>query len=160
MHKDGLANIAIIGEVDAGKSALLNKLIAQDTCTGKTQAPIFYSGHVVDTPGEFVNNRAWNGALLSTISNVKTVVCLQPANAKHFAVPSGLLRVYPNKNIVTVISKIDVNDADIARASKLLKQNGLAEPYLQISIFDQASIDRLYEHLLTLQPKPEPVHIL
>jgi ethanolamine utilization protein EutP len=160
MSKNGLANIAIIGEVNAGKSALLDKLIAQETATGKTQAPIFYSGHIVDTPGEFVDNRAWNGALLSTIANVKTVVCLQPANAEHFAVPSGLLRVYPNKHIVSVISKIDANDADIIKATKLLRQNGLPEPYLQISIFDQASIDNLYEHLLALQPDLEPVHIV
>ncbi len=157
MHKDSLTNIAIIGEVNAGKSALLDKLIAQNTCTGKTQAPIFYDGYVIDTPGEFVENRAWNGALLSTIANVKTVVCLQPANAKHFAVPSGLLQVYPNKNIVSVISKIDTNDADIVKACKLLKLNGLTEPYLQVSIFDQASIDHLYEHLLALQLDSEPV---
>jgi len=158
MSKDGLASIAIIGEVDAGKSALLDKLIAQKTAIGKTQAPIFYCGHVVDTPGEFVDNRSWNGALLSTIASVKTIVCLQPANAKHFAVPSGLLRVYPNKNIVSVISKIDANDADIAKASKLFKQNGLPEPYLQISIFDQASIDSLYQYLLALQS--DPVHVV
>lgn len=153
MSRDGLASIAIIGEVDSGKSALIDKLIDQETCVAKTLAPIFYIGHVIDTPGEFVDNRAWNGALLSTIASVKTVVCLQPANAKRFAAPSGLLKVYPNKNIVGVISKIDASDADIARAFKLLKQNGIPEPYLPISIFDQASIDHLYEHLFALQPE-------
>ncbi|MCW8327759.1 50S ribosome-binding GTPase [Photobacterium sp. SDRW27] len=152
MKMDQLGNIAFIGEVDAGKSALINKLIVQETNTGKTQSPIFYKGRVVDTPGEFVDNRSWNGALLSTISSVKTIVILQPATAKRVSAPSGLLRVYPNKNIVGVISKVDAEGADCAKAGTLLKQHGVPGPYFHTSIFDQASIDQLYHHLLSFQP--------
>ena len=151
MKNNRLDSIAFIGEVDAGKSALIDKLIDQETHTGKTQSPIFYQGQVIDTPGEFVDNRAWNGALLSTICSVKTIVYLQPANAKRFSPPSGLLRVYPNKTIVGVISKVDAPDADLEKATKFLRQNGVPEPYIQTSIFEQASIDQLYHHLLSLQ---------
>jgi ethanolamine utilization protein EutP len=114
MENTQLGNIAFIGEVDAGKSALINKLIDQETNIGKTQSPIFYQGRVIDTPGEFIDNRSWNGALLSTISSVKTIVILQPATAKRLTAPSGLLRVYPNKNIVGVISKVDAEGADVS----------------------------------------------
>ncbi|ELR67735.1 Ethanolamine utilization protein EutP [Photobacterium marinum] len=152
MATDQIGNVAFVGEVDAGKSALIDKLIVQEANIGKTQSPIFYKGRVIDTPGEFVDNRSWNGALLSTISTVKTIVILQPATAKRITAPSGLLRVYPNKNVVGVISKIDAEGADCERAAALLKQNGIAGPYFETSIFDQASVDRLYHHLLSLQP--------
>ncbi|PSV49957.1 EutP/PduV family microcompartment system protein [Photobacterium indicum] len=152
MENTQLGNIAFIGEVDAGKSALINKLIDQETNIGKTQSPIFYQGRVIDTPGEFIDNRSWNGALLSTISSVKTIVILQPATTKRLTAPSGLLRVYPNKNIVGVISKVDAEGADCERASALFKQHGIHGPFFYTSIFDQASIDQLYDHLLSFQP--------
>lgn len=152
MAEQQITNIAFIGEVDAGKSALINKILNQNTNTGKTQAAIFYQGSVIDTPGEFVDNRSWNGALLSTISTVKTIVILQPADAKRVSAPSGLLRVYPNKNIVAVISKADVEGADCERAERLLKGQGITGPYFRTSIYDPSSIDQLYEHLLSLQP--------
>ena len=147
MKKLQLDNIAFVGEVDAGKSALIGKLLTQETNTGKTQAPIYYAGNVVDTPGEFVDNRAWSGALISTISTVKTIVYLQPANAKRFAPASGILNIYPNKNIVGVISKSDVNNADIEKAIRFLKQNRIPEPYIEVSIFDEDSIQILSNHL-------------
>lgn len=151
MTKDCIGSVAFVGEVDAGKSALIDALIDQETQTGKTQAPIFYRGGVIDTPGEFVDNRAWNGALLSTISTVKTIVILQPATAKAMHTPSGLLRVYPNKNIVGVVSKTDEEGADIHHAAQLLKRYGVPEPYFYTSIHDQASIEKLYQHLLAIQ---------
>ena len=151
MKSNQLDSVVFVGEVDAGKSALVDQLISQDANTGKTQAPIFYPGKVIDTPGEFMVNRALNGALLTTICNVKTIVFLHPANAQHFSSSSGLLKVYPNKNIVGVISKIDAPDADVDRSIKLLRQNGIPEPYFNTSIFDPKSIEQLSHYLLSLQ---------
>ena len=150
MKNKNLDSVVFVGEVDAGKSALVDQLISQDANTGKTQAPIYYPGKVIDTPGEFIVNRALNGALLTTICNVKTIVLVHPANAKNFSSSSGLLRVYSNKNIVGVISKVDASGADVDRAIKLLRQNGIPEPYFKTSIFDPKSIEQLSHYLLSL----------
>ncbi|WP_022941767.1 EutP/PduV family microcompartment system protein [Psychromonas hadalis] len=149
MKKNQLDNIVFVGEVDAGKSALIGKLLTQKTNTGKTQAPIYYDGNIVDTPGEFVDNRAWSGALISTISTVKTIVYLQPANAMRFAPASGILTVYPNKRIIGVISKVDVDNANVEKAIRFLKQNRIPEPYIEVSIYDPASIQMLSKVLST-----------
>ena len=151
MKSTNLDSVVFVGEVDAGKSALINQLIDHDTNTGKTQAAIYYPGKIIDTPGEFVASRAMYGALLTTICNVKTIVCLHPANAQHFSSPIGLLKVYSNKNIVGVISKVDAPDADIDKSIMLLRQNGIPEPYFKTSIFDEESIDQLSHYLLSLQ---------
>lgn len=144
------ANFAVIGEVDAGKSALITRLVDPQGNQKKTQAPIYYSGSVIDTPGEYVDNRAWNGPLLATIASVKTILYLQPANASRFSAPDGLLRVYPNKKIIGVISKIDMEDADIEKAEQFLKKNNVQGPYFYTSIFDQESIDKLREFLCSI----------
>jgi ethanolamine utilization protein EutP len=137
------ASFAVIGEVDAGKSALITRLVNPEGNQRKTQAPIYYPGSVIDTPGEYVDNRAWNGPLLSTISSVNTIVYLQPANAKHFSAPPGLLRVYPNKKLIGVISKVDIDDANIEHAENLLETNGIKGPYFYTSIHDDNSINKL-----------------
>ncbi|MGL4613325.1 MAG: EutP/PduV family microcompartment system protein [Shewanella sp.] len=152
MKSSQLDSVVFVGEVDSGKSALINQLLEYDTNTGKTQAPIFYPGKVIDTPGEFMESRAMYGALLTTISNVKTIVLLHPANAQYFASPRGLLTVYSNKNIVGVISKVDAPGADIDKSIALLRQNGIPEPYFMTSIFDPSSIKQLSHYLLSLQP--------
>lgn len=144
------ASFAVIGEVDAGKSALITRLVNPEGNQRKTQAPIFYAGSVIDTPGEYVDNRAWNGPLLSTVSGVNTIVYLQPANAARFSAPPGLLRVYPNKRLVGVISKVDADDADINNAEKLLKNNGITGPYFYTSIYDESSINTLREFLCSI----------
>lgn len=152
MSEVNLDNIVFVGEVDAGKSALIDKLLSGvDTHTGKTQSPIFYPGKVIDTPGEFIDHRALNGALLTTICSVKTIVVLQPATATHYSPANGLLTVYGNKNIVGVISKVDAVGADVDKAVKLLRQNKVPEPYFQTSIYDSASIEQLFRYLLSLQ---------
>ena len=143
-------SFAVIGEVDAGKSALITRLVDPEGNQRKTQVPIFYSGSVIDTPGEYVDNRAWNGPLLSTISGVNTIVYLQPANAKRFSSPPGLLRVYPNKRLIGVISKVDIDDADINNAELLLESNGIKGPYFYTSIFDENSINKLREFLCSI----------
>ena len=48
MKSTQLDSVVFVGEVDAGKSALINQLLDQETNTGKTQAPIFYPGKVID----------------------------------------------------------------------------------------------------------------
>ncbi len=143
-------NFAVIGEVDAGKSALITRLVNPQGNQRKTQTPIYYSGCAIDTPGEYVDNRAWNGPLLSTISSVNTIVYLQPANAKRFSVPEGLLRVYPNKRIVGVISKVDMDDSDVGKAERFLIKNDIEGPYFHISIFDEESINKLRIFLCSL----------
>lgn len=147
-----LDNVVFVGEVDAGKSALIGQLRkGLETNTGKTQAAIFYPGKVIDTPGEFIDNRALNGALLTTICNVKTIVVLQPATSKLYLPANGLFSVYGNKNIVGVISQVDAPGADVENAIKLFRQNKIPEPYFQTSIFDSKSIEQLFLHLLSLQ---------
>lgn len=149
-----LVDFALIGEVGCGKTALMKALLNSNGEVLKTQAVVFHRDNVIDTPGEFVGRRSYFGALLATIVNVSTIVYLQVANNPLFSMPAGLMQVYPNKRVVGVISKVDLPDADIATAQKLLRENGIAEPYFETSIETGQGIDRLRSYLISLTSGP------
>ena len=156
-----LANFVLMGDVGCGKTALMAALLEDGSKVLKTQAPVFHPNNVVDTPGEFTNRRACYGALLSTIADVDTIVYLQPADSAVFSMPAGLFKVYPNKRVLGVISKIDLPGANIDRARKLLKNNGISAPYFAVSTLNDIGIKELRAYLTGLQdPAPlcsEPV---
>ena len=93
-------------------------------------------------------------ALLATIAEVSTIVYLQVANNPQFAMPAGLMQVYPHKRVVGVISKIDLPDADVSAARRLLRDNNIDEPYFETSAATGAGVDRLRRYLTSLQGDP------
>tara|TARA_R110000868_G_scaffold411749_1_gene708666 strand:+ start:17086 stop:17649 length:564 start_codon:yes stop_codon:yes gene_type:complete len=149
-----LADFVLVGAVHCGKTALMQALLGDKGEVFKTQAAIFHDGHVIDTPGEFIGRRSYYGALLSTIVDVSTIVYLQPANSVIFALPAGLLHVYPNKRVVGVISKIDLPDADVATVSRLLYDNTIPTPHFATSVVTGSGVAELRDYLISLQGKP------
>jgi ethanolamine utilization protein EutP len=149
-----LADFVLVGAVQCGKTALMQALLGDKGKVLKTQAAIFHDGHVIDTPGEFIDRRSYYGALLSTIVDVSTIVYLQPANSVGFDLPAGLLHVYPNKRVIGVISKIDLPDADVATVSRVLSDNAIPMPHFAISVVTGSGVAELRDYLISLQDKP------
>ena len=152
-RQPALADFVLVGAVRCGKTALMQALLGDKGEVLKTQAAVFHDGHVVDTPGEFIGRRNYYGALLSTIVDVSTIVYLQPANSVIFALPAGLLHVYPNKRVVGVISKVDLPDADVAAVSKVLSDNDIPAPYFATSVMTGSGVAELRDYLISLQGK-------
>lgn len=144
------SDFVLVGAVSCGKTALMRALLETDDEVFKTQAPVFHDHNVIDTPGEFTAIPNYYGALLSTVADVTTIVYLQPANSDVFSMPPGLLHVYPDKNVVGVISKIDLPDADTKTARQLLKIHGIEEPYFLTSAETGAGISALRQYLYSL----------
>ncbi|MFA7552820.1 MAG: EutP/PduV family microcompartment system protein [Spongiibacteraceae bacterium] len=150
INKTQPRDFVLVGAVSCGKTALMRALLEIDDDVLKTQAPVFHGNNVIDTPGEFTARPNYYGALLCTVSEVATIVYLQPANSAVFSLPPGLLHVYPDKNIVGVISKIDLPDADTNTASQVLKSHGIEEPYFLTSAETGAGVSELRHYLYSL----------
>lgn len=147
-------DFALIGQVDCGKTALMNALLESHDEVRKTQSAVFHGHNVIDTPGEFTGCHAYYGALLSTVLEVNTIVYLQPANSTIFSMPAGLLQVYPNKRVIGVISKVDLPDADVKRARRILHDNRVPEPYFETSTVTGTGVAELRAYLADLQKGP------
>ena len=142
-----MGSFILVGNVGCGKSTLLKELLKLDKAVTKTQALVFHHDNIIDSPGEFLNNRVLYGALLSTISQVDIIVYLQAADSGQLHMPADLLRLYSGKQVIGVVSKVDAPAADIEAAEALMLEEGISGPYFKVSMFDPDSIARLGAHL-------------
>jgi len=147
MSESRLGSFILVGNVGSGKSTLLKALLNLDEEVTKTQALRFHDNNIIDSPGEFINNRTLYGALLATITQVDTIVYLQAADSGQLHMPADLLRMYTGKQVVGVVSRVDVPNADVDAAEVLLAEEGITGPYIKVSKFDLCSIQRLSDYL-------------
>ncbi len=137
----------LMGPVGAGKSTLFKVLFGLEEEVRKTQSMEYETGGI-DTPGEFFSHPRLYHALINTSGEVETIVYVHPANEAEFRLPPGLLDVYEKKNLVGVITKTDLPDADPDRIEAMLRANGFTGPIFRVSSHDPGSMERLQHYLL------------
>lgn len=133
----------IVGSVGAGKTSLFNALNNNYDLAVKTQAVEFDQQGGVDTPGEFFNHPRLFSALISTTTEAETIIYVHPADDTICRLPAGLLDVYSNKQVITVITKIDLPNVDVPAIKKMLQEHGLKEPFFEICTQDPKSVQAL-----------------
>ena len=144
---NGAGKFMLIGEIEAGKTTLINALFGKDEVARKTQA-IEYEGNGMDTPGEYFSHPRLYSALLCSAQDMDTLVYVHPADRDTCRLPPGLLDVYVGKRVIGVITKTDLPEARPDAAEALLRQHGIQGSIYRISSHDAVSIDALKRVLL------------
>lgn len=137
----------LVGSVGAGKTSLFNALNNDYGLAVKTQAVAFDTQGGVDTPGEFFNHPRLYRALISTTTEAEAIIYVHPANDPECKLPSGLLDIYRNKCVITVITKIDLPDVNVPAVKQMLMEHGLKEPIFEICTQDPDSVQILADFL-------------
>lgn len=137
----------LIGEIEAGKTTLLNALFGKDEVARKTQA-IEYEGNGMDTPGEYFSHPRMYSALLCSAQDMATLVYVHPADRSTCRLPPGFLEVYAGKNIVGVITKTDLPEARPDAVEAMLREHGIRGEIFRVSRSDGRSLLALKEVLL------------
>lgn len=137
----------LVGPVGAGKTSLFNALNDDYSLALKTQAVAFDQQGGVDTPGEFFNHPRLYRALISTTTEAETIIYVHAADDPVCRLPSGLLDVYHNKQVITVITKVDLADVDVPAIKQMLIAHGLKEPFFEICTHDPDSVQVLADFL-------------
>lgn len=137
----------LIGEIEAGKTTLINALFGRDGEARKTQA-IEFEGNGMDTPGEYFSHPRLYSALLCSAQDMSTLVYVHPADRDTCRLPPGFLDVYSGKRVIGVISKTDLPDARPDAIEALLRAHGIAGQIYRISRDDPAALQALREVLL------------
>lgn len=143
----------LVGPIAAGKSTLFNALFGREAEARKTQA-LEFEGGGIDTPGEFSSHPRLYTALITTSSDVDTLVYVHPCDEREFRLPPGLLGIYAGKRVVGVITKTDLAECDPDRSEELLRDNGFNGPIFRVSVKNPASIAPLRSYLLEHIPAP------
>ena len=142
----------LIGEIEAGKTTLINALYGKDEVARKTQA-FEFEGKGLDTPGEYFSHPRFYSALLCSAQDMETLVYVHPADRASCRLPPGLLNVYSGQEVIGVITKTDLPDARPEVVEALLREHGIAGAIYHVSSTDADSLRDLKERLLGKSPR-------
>ena len=137
----------LIGPIGAGKSTLFKALFGKTEHVRKTQT-VEFENNGIDTPGEFFSHPRLYHALISTISNVDTLVYVHTCDELEHRMPPGLFTIYKGKCLVGAITKTDLPGASPDAVEAMLRGNGFSGPIFHTSSKDPRSIERLRAYLL------------
>ena len=113
----------LVGAVSAGKTSLMQAIYGQDLSYQKTQA-IDFKDNIIDTPGEYLEQRFRYRSLGITAADTDLIVLVQSCTDLRCVFAPGLSSMFA-KPMVGVVTKIDLakSPTDIARAKKNLQLN-------------------------------------
>jgi len=141
-----------IGPVSSGKTTLYQCLFDLPRNYVKTQSLEFY-GEVVDTPGEYLENRNYYSALLVTSMDVDMVALVMDCTDTHTVYPPGFTRMFVRPT-VGVVSKIDLLEGNEggSYAENSLRLAGV-DQIVRTSAVDERGIEEL-RTVLAEGPRP------
>ena len=136
-----MKKVILIGNVACGKTTICQYLNGMDLKYKKTQVIEVYNT-TVDTPGEYLENRAYLGSLMVTSGEVEQVLFVQDASRDQYYFSPGQSGAF-GMPVAGVVTKIDIaTPRQVADAKELLELAG-ADPIFIVSPVTGEGMDAL-----------------
>lgn len=141
-----MKRVIFIGETGSGKTTLMQLVNDWEIKYHKTQQ-VHYTENVIDTPGEFMENRFYYNALVSAAVDADCIAMVQSITGKQNYFPPYFAARF-TKPTIGIITKTDLQaDEDEFRiAEKRLRLAGASKVF-PLSIVDQKGIAQFKEFL-------------
>ena len=136
----------LIGRTGCGKTTLTQKLMDEEVKYKKTQA-VSYKNKIIDTPGEYVENKMYYKSLLVLSADAKVIVLVQSAIDGVTLFPPKFSTMFPKKDVIGVITKTDLENANIERSKKFLIEAGVTEVFT-IGLEDSEGLEEIKKRLV------------
>ena len=136
----------IIGRTGCGKTTLTQKLMNEEVKYKKTQS-VTYKNKIIDTPGEYVENKMYYKSLLVLSADAKLIVLVQSSIDGATLFPPKFSTMFPRKEVIGVITKIDLENANIERSRKFLEEAGVTEVFT-IGLDDSEGLEEIRKRLV------------
>lgn len=120
-----MASIMLIGETGSGKSNLIRALSDGRIIPRKLMA-VDYCGPFINTPGEFLENRRFYPALITSAAECDIVLMLQDATRGSSLFPPHFAIMF-NRTVQGVVTNADADTANAERAERFLRNAGVRE---------------------------------
>lgn len=133
--------ILIVGPSGAGKTTLINALVGKQEKPRKTQALDFIGGFV-DTPGEYSEIPRFYTNLFISAQQADLVFLVLAADMVLEQIPQGWSQAL-QKPVIGIVSKVDLERADIGKVSCFLSHAGVQPPYYPISVLNGEGLKEL-----------------
>ena len=136
----------LIGRTGCGKTTLTQKLMNEEVKYKKTQS-VTYKSKIIDTPGEYVENKMFYKSLLVLSADAKVIVLVQSAIDGVTLFPPRFSTMFPRKEVIGVITKTDLENANIERSRKFLIEAGVTEVFT-IGLEDNEGLEEIRKRLV------------
>ncbi len=124
--------IILIGRSGAGKTTLTQALAGDGLHYSKTQ-DVKNSDFMIDTPGEYAEERHLGGAIAVFVYEADIVGLLMSANEPYSLFSPNMVSMC-NREVIGIISGIDKPDANIPRVTNWMKQTGVKKIFYLSSV--------------------------
>ncbi|GAA0123552.1 MAG: EutP/PduV family microcompartment system protein [Clostridium argentinense] len=141
-----MKKVMFIGTTGSGKTTLTQALSNEKIEYKKTQA-VDFRDYIIDTPGEYIDNKMYYNALIVTSSEADVIVLIQDCSRELSVFPPAFGSIF-DKPIIGVCTKIDLckNEDDLKRSEEFLKQAG-AEKIFPVSSINNDGLEDLKKYL-------------
>ena len=146
-----MRKLILIGRSESGKSTLIQTLLHEEIHYHKTQY-IDYSESIIDTPGEYVEDRQFGGALAVYACEADIVGLLCSATEPFSLFPPNIVGM-STRPVVGIVTKCDHPDAVPVRASEWLKLAGCKRIFFTSS-YKNEGIQEILDYL-SLPKEPQ-----
>lgn len=136
--------VMLLGKIGSGKTTLMQRLNEEEIVYTKTQA-VSYENNIIDTPGEYIENKFFFRALLVTSVEAEKILFVQSADEEDNFFPPNFRSMFLGKDVIGVITKMD-KVKDCSKAEKILKESGVDEIYY-ISKTDEEGLRQLKKRI-------------
>ena len=147
-----MKKMILVGTVACGKTTLCQRLNGMKIAYKKTQA-LEVVNQTIDTPGEYLEHRAYLRNLMVVASDADVVVFLQDATQERYMYSPGQAAAFPVP-VIGVVTKIDLaTPAQRRQARELLELSG-ASPIFELSSVEGTGVDALMDYLQDAPEQP------
>lgn len=140
----------LVGRSESGKTTLTQALMGKDIKYEKTQY-ISYGDIIIDTPGEYIQSKEL-GSGLAVYSYEADVIGLLLSSTEPFSLYPPNITGQVNREVIGIVTKIDRDDANPARAEEWLKLCGCKKIF-KVSSYTGEGISELLGFLTEKQKK-------
>lgn len=128
-----MKKIIFIGRSGSGKTTLIQALNKDFIKYKKTQA-IEYYDKFLDTPGEYIENRRFYNALISSSFDCHIIGLVQHCRDNTCVFPPNFAAIF-NKEVIGFITKIDLEKDNMKYAEECLYNAGVSRIFKVSSIY-------------------------
>lgn len=141
-----MKKIIFIGKSGCGKTSLCQKLQGKEVKYKKTQSIELYVDSI-DTPGEYLENRTYYSALITTAAEAKLIALVQECGDTLCKIPPGFAATF-GREVIGIITKTDKENCNdsINLIEQQLRSAGVSKIF-KVSAFSDEGIDDLRNYM-------------